>query len=282
MCDPAAEVRFFATGLDHPEGVAVGCDGSVYAGGEAGQVYRVSSDGRRVEQIANTGGSCLGIALDRAGRIFVCDARRQAVMAVEPGGHCEVFADRVGNREFALPNFAVFDAQGRLYVSDSGDWENACGAVYRIQSDGSAEVFHAGPFAFANGLALAANEDFLYVAESARHRVLRIPIQNNASAGEPEVFVRRVLRVPDGLALDRAGNLYVTCYASDTIYLVRHGRGLSVVCRDGDAYALNRPTNCAFAGPDSNRLVIANFGGEHLSVIDVAEPGMPLYHQRET
>ena len=35
----------FAEGLDHPEGVAVHRDGSVWAGGEGGQVYRVAPGG---------------------------------------------------------------------------------------------------------------------------------------------------------------------------------------------------------------------------------------------
>ncbi len=36
----------FADGLDHPEGVAWGLDGNVYAGAEAGQIYRVTLDGK--------------------------------------------------------------------------------------------------------------------------------------------------------------------------------------------------------------------------------------------
>ena len=35
-----------ATGLDHPEGVTVGPDGLLYAGGEAGQVYRIGAGGK--------------------------------------------------------------------------------------------------------------------------------------------------------------------------------------------------------------------------------------------
>jgi len=34
-----SEVRNFVTGLDHPEGIAVGRDGTVYAGGELGPVH---------------------------------------------------------------------------------------------------------------------------------------------------------------------------------------------------------------------------------------------------
>ena len=40
-----AEFRTWANGLDHPEGVAEGPDGTIYAGGELGQVYRIAPDG---------------------------------------------------------------------------------------------------------------------------------------------------------------------------------------------------------------------------------------------
>ena len=40
----------FVEGLDHPEGVALGPDGNIYAGGEAGQVYRINYEERSVEE----------------------------------------------------------------------------------------------------------------------------------------------------------------------------------------------------------------------------------------
>jgi gluconolactonase len=49
--------------LDHPEGIAVGRDGTLYAGGEAGQLYRISPDAAKVETIASIGGHCLDISL---------------------------------------------------------------------------------------------------------------------------------------------------------------------------------------------------------------------------
>ena len=53
--------EIFATGLDHPECCAFDCDGNLWAGGEAGQLYRIDSAGK-VEEIANLGGFCCGIA----------------------------------------------------------------------------------------------------------------------------------------------------------------------------------------------------------------------------
>ena len=54
--------------LDHPECVAVGPDGSLYAGGEDGQVYRVTLDGE-VHEVAHTGGAVQGLCLDGDGNL---------------------------------------------------------------------------------------------------------------------------------------------------------------------------------------------------------------------
>ena len=56
----------FASDLDHPEGLAVASDGSIWAGGEAGQIYIVASDGQVTEH-ARTGGFSGGLAFDQFG-----------------------------------------------------------------------------------------------------------------------------------------------------------------------------------------------------------------------
>lgn len=60
------------TSPDHPEGLAIGPDGTIWCGGEAGQIYRISAD-NRTAQLATTGGFVLGVALDGAGRVHLCD-----------------------------------------------------------------------------------------------------------------------------------------------------------------------------------------------------------------
>lgn len=47
--------------LDHPEGIAVHPGGSVWCGEERGQIYRIVADGSASEEIASTGGFCLGL-----------------------------------------------------------------------------------------------------------------------------------------------------------------------------------------------------------------------------
>ena len=58
-------ISVLPSGLDHPEGVAWGPDSRVYAGGEAGQVYRINLADNACEAYANTGGFVLGpLSLD--------------------------------------------------------------------------------------------------------------------------------------------------------------------------------------------------------------------------
>src|SRR5579859_1409128 len=152
MLYPVSEVRNFVTGLDHPEGVAVGRDGTLYAGGETGQVYSISADGTEVKTLGSTGGFCLGITLDPQENIYICDCARRSLIKMTQAGAITVVADSIGGRGFANPNFSVFDANNNLYFSDSGEWKRAGGVVYRLSAEGSLKVFAPGPFHFANGL----------------------------------------------------------------------------------------------------------------------------------
>lgn len=277
MLYSVAEVRIVVAGLDHPECVAVGRDGTLYAGGERGQVYRISSDGRNVREIANTGGFCLGLTLDREENIYVCDLARHALIRVTQQGTVSLVADAGRGIKFRTPNFAVFDDSGNLYFSDSGEWKQGNGVIWRLRSTGAVELFSSGPFRFTNGLALDAHERSLYVVESNLDRVLRIEIKPDGSAGEAEVFVDGMARIPDGLAFDAAGNLYVTTYASNCIYRVSPDRQVQLLCRDEENLLLCQPTNCAFGGPNFDQLFVSNLGRDHISVLDLKVKGQPLW-----
>ena len=281
MLYPVAEIEMLAAGqLDHAEGVAVGRDGTIYAGGEAGQVYRIRPDGGKVEEFANTRGFCLGLALDPEENLFICDLKRRAVVRVSQAGKSEVFADAAGERKFVLPNFPVFDRSGRLYVSDSGGFKQRNGVIYRIDRAGRAEIFSPGPFHFTNGLALDAEEKYLYVVESNLDRVVKIEIRPDGTPGAISVAADGMHSVPDGLAFDAAGNLYVTCYASDCLYRVAPDGRSELLAQDIESLALNQPTNCAFGGPGFDRLYVANLGGRHLAMLDLRAKGQPLWaHQ---
>lgn len=271
---PKESFTVFCDGLDHPEGLAFDNEQVLWAGGELGQIYRIDASGCSTE-VARLGGFCLGLTFNALQELWVCNSGLHALMQVDRSGKVLETIDRVGGRSLITPNFSVFDHQGNLYFSDSGNWDGHNGCLYRRRADGSTELL-AEPFAFANGLAMSADDQFLFVVESQRDRVLRIPIHADLTLGEPEVYVENMARIPDGLALDAAGNLYVTCYASDCIYRVTPERNTQVLAFDPEGTRIARPTNAAFGGPALDDLYIANLGRWHIGRVHLGVPGQRL------
>jgi len=280
MLYPISEVRNLVSQLNHPEGLAVARDGSIYAGGETGEVYRISADGMKVQKFAATGGFCLGITLDRDENIYVCDIGRRSLLRVSQRGDVVVLAEQADGRPLVNPNFSVFDSRGNLYFSDSGKWKEANGLVCRWRPGCEAEIFSPGPFHFANGLALDAAERYLYVVESNLDRVLRIEILPDGRSGLPEVFAEGFARIPDGLAFDARGNTYVTIYASNCIYRVELQRNVELLFQAPENLLLCQPTNCAFGGPNFDQLFVSNLGRDHIAALDLKIKGQLLWHQR--
>ncbi|MCC7350918.1 MAG: SMP-30/gluconolactonase/LRE family protein [Phycisphaerales bacterium] len=275
---PIERIRAFGDGIDHSEGVAVAPDGTVYAGGEMGQIYRISDDGMRTEQFACTGGFILGITLDQRGNLYVCDKTRRELIRIDPCGQLTSIADRApdGSR-LRQPNYSVFDADGNLYLTDSGQFKGCDGMIHRIRQDGRIELFDAGPFAFPNGLAINANEDALFVIESNLDRVCRIEIKSDGTAGDRSIYCSGLAHVPDGMAFDAAGNLLVACYGLNHLYRVDPSGQVALYCQDLENYRLPTPTNLAFGGKQMDRLYVACLGARCLAVLEPVAPGMPLY-----
>ena len=92
-----------------------------------------------------------------------------------------------------------------------------------------------------------------------------------APAG-PEPVVDLPGTVPDGVAVDDRGALWVACYEPSQVMVVEHGRA-RVAASDPDAHLLCHPTNVAFLG---TTLVAANLGRWHLTPIETDRTGIPL------
>jgi gluconolactonase len=273
------KLHVFVEGLDHPECVACGRDGAIYAGGEAGQIYRVGLDGK-FEQIGTTGGFLLGVCLDGDGNVYACDIRKRAVMRVTPGGQVSVYSQGAPERPLVNPNYPVFDADGNLYVSDSGHWKQNDGCVMRIRPGGKTEVVTTAPAAFPNGLALAANGKALYVVLSLLPGVVQVPIEPDGTAGPPRDLVTLPRTVPDGLALDQDGNLFISCYTPDIIYRFSRAGELSIFAEDWQSVIFSSPTNLAFCGQDRRTLVVASLSRWHLARTEMSVPGQVLNYPR--
>jgi sugar lactone lactonase YvrE len=126
---------------------------------------------------------------------------------------------------------------------------------------------------FANGMALSADGASLYVAETFARRVVRIPILADGSAGEAELYLPEIPALPDGLALDADGRLYVTCYEPSQIYRREADGQLRLLIDDPEAHTLCHPTNIAFRGTD---LFNSNLGRWHITRTPVGVFGQSL------
>jgi gluconolactonase len=269
----------YADGLDHSEDIAFDREGILWAGGELGQIYRIPEKGR-VEEVVNIGGFCLGLAFSSTDELFVCNPKLGCVIRVQKNGDSRLFADSLAGRKLKLPNYGVFDSGGNLYVSDSGDWSKSSGSIVRFDREGRGEVFLEGPQPFPNGLALSADERSLFIAQSHTDDVLRVEIRDDGTAGDRDVFAKGIERVPDGLAFDTAGNLYVSCYASDNIYRISPDRAVTLIAYDRDGTTLARPTNIAFGGPGNEYLYVANLGRWHINRVRIGIRGQAMVNQK--
>ncbi len=246
-----------ASDLDHPEGVALGPDGLLYAGGEAGQVYRLDMAGGH-EQIANTGGSLLGICLDAAGSVYACDPGNQAVMRVDVRtGAVERWCDAAGDMPLTVPNWAAFSADGALWVTDSGTeaLEAVDGRLLRVSpGGGDAEVIDIEPLHFPNGLCIGPDGRVCWL-ESFTPRLRRLTDDG------PQLIAELPGVVPDGVALHADGCYTVACYYPFRLLHVTAGGQVTVLLDDPLGIHIPMPTNVAFFGEELERMAIACLGG---------------------
>lgn len=275
-----SDIRIFADGLDHPECVAVHPDGSVWAGGEAGQIYRIPAAGGTPEEVVQIpGGFVLGIAFSPdASWLAICDLKHHCLQRMDVRtAKLEALAKTAGDHPIEIPNYPAFRDNGELFVSESGSFSRQTGMVMRFDQSGRGEVWHQGPLQFANGIAFAGDETFLYVVESfGRPGVTRIVIKPDNAAGACEPFCHLPGTVPDGLAFGADGTLYVGCYAPSRIYAVSPAGKAEVLAEDWTAHALSNCTNLAFGGRQWDRLYVANLGRWHIAEINLGRRGQPL------
>ena len=263
--------------LNHPEGLAVDAAGNVWCGGEEGEIYRIAADGSSIELMASTGGFTLGLAFDQHGRLYACDLKHKSVFRFDPSTRVlDRFATGGGGgATMRVPNVPVVDARRNcLYVSDSYDFREPGPGVWRFDLDtGAGGLWYDRPLRFANGMALSADRTFLYVAETFARRVVRIPIGEDGAAGEAEVFVRDLSGLPDGLAFDVDGRLYVCCYEPSRILRADPDGRVELLIDDPEAHMLCHPTNGAFR---DRELFTSNLGRWHITRTDVGAEGLPL------
>jgi sugar lactone lactonase YvrE len=224
MACMTASISVFPVPADGAEDVVVATsgpdEGCVFTGTEDGSLWRVSHDGTSVDRVGHTGGRPLGIEIDSDGRLLVCDARR-GVLRVDPRtGRSEAMVEQVFGKPMRFCNNAAIHSSGDVYFSDSSQrygiehWKDDfvqdthTGRLLRRRASGGVSVLLEG-LAFANGVALASDESYVAVAETAGRSVCRLWLAG-AFAGQMDFLCEDLPGYPDNIARGSDGLIWVT------------------------------------------------------------------------
>jgi gluconolactonase len=272
-----ADLRVAATDLDHPEGLTADAHGTVWSGGQSGQLYELDIVDASRREVLRTGGALLGVCLDAAGTVYACDVNLHAVVRATPAtGEWEVLSRGCPQRPFVSPNWPVLDDHGNLFVTESGLVDEAAGWIAKITPDGETTLWSEECVEFPNTAALAVDGSALFVVESTGPGVVRIPILADGSAGRREVVVDTPGIVPDGLVMLADGTFLICCYRPDRIVHVDLSGTITTLLDDPRGIALNTPTSGVLVGPRRTTLVIASLGAHTVRQIEIPFAGAPL------
>ena len=235
--------RVIAEGLHFPEGPLFDHQGQLWCVElTAGAITRID-DGHLTR--FEVGGKPNGLALSTSGDIWYCDAARHEIRVFSPiGGESLCMINAIDGQALEAPNDLAFDIAGNLVFTCPGSSRRApTGYVACLTASGEVKRV-AENMLFPNGLAFSADGAKLYIAETYAQCIRsgdwnpQIPGWNDRGA----LFSTPGPNGPDGLAIDKDGNIYAAIYGQGQICIADSaGACLPPLATDGQ-----NPSNCAF------------------------------------
>jgi sugar lactone lactonase YvrE len=195
-----------------------------------------------------------GLWIDKDDNIFLTATGERKILKVSPDKKVTVMAENFEGDPSATkgPNDLIVTSKGTIYFTDPngfyGDAPN--GTIYRVGSDRKTEVFDAG-ITGPNGIVLSADEKTLFVSHNVSKSTSKIEqwlLNKDGSAGPRKTLATVENCVADGMAVDKEGALWLTCYGFGTAYRVSPaGKILEMIITEQKAI-----TNCRFGRLSDN------------------------------
>jgi gluconolactonase len=284
-----ADIRYSGENLSRPECVLAERDGTLWISDDRGGVTRLDPDGRQTV-IGSISGTPNGLAMERDGSLLIANMEDGKLYRLQRDGKHEIVFDHFpGKPVGAGCNFVYRDpAADRMWMTISTATMPRHHAVVKPIPDGYVLLLQNGKVSiaadgicFTNEVRIDRAGRFLYVAETAKGRILRYPLQRDGGLGAQEVFgpdpIAPESRV-DGIAFDAEDNLWVTEVANNGIYVIAPNGTCRCVFEDRAGEAVLFPASLCFAGPDLRTVYIGSIKMNRLAVFRAPVAGAPLAH----
>jgi gluconolactonase len=220
-----------------------------------------------------------GLGVDPQGRIVVCTYVGRSMMRIEKDGKRTILADRYEGKRFNGPNDVTIKKNGTIYFTDTNGGlrggakdptrgvENA--GVYMIKDGKVTYVVMDMPSV--NGLALSADEKYLYV--NGANKIRRYDVQPDDTVTNSQPFIDLTADpawgYTDGMRVDSKGNVWVT--GPGGIWIISpEGKHLGTILAPGEKIA-----NFGFGDPDWKTVYLGGRTG--IYKIRVNTPGIPCH-----
>ena len=208
-----------------------------------------------------------GLVFDSAHHLLAAEHGSRSVTLTQADGTIVTIADYYQGKKLNSPDDLTVRADGSIYFTDpTYGLENRQAGVdfmglYRLSPFG--DIVLEGKFdQFPNGVALSPDQKTLFLALTAANQVISFDLSENGDIKNSKVFAN--VPVPDGLAVDVIGDIYVA--GLDGIYLFSSQGTLL-----GKIKTARQPANCKFGGPSGKILFIT--ARDFLYGVDMPIPG---------
>jgi len=219
LVDHDAKLSIVGTGFGFTEGPVWDEAGFLYVSDETiNKIYRLHLDGKKEEVIAL--GDPDGNTFDHQHRLIDCASVLRAIIEVTPDGKYKVLADHYDGKKLNSPNDVIVGPDGALYFTDptldlvAGEkQEIPFQGVYRLDAKGNVQLL-TKDLTQPNGLAFSPDGKHFYVDDSERRNIRVYDVGLDGALKNGRIFGEepggKGDGVPDGIKVDKNGNLFVT------------------------------------------------------------------------